>query len=121
MNARRSYGDLDSVPRALLRFLHFVLASGAFDGKTRDFRQRPLPLEVRLGASRASVATELALGAGRLRARATGRGGRAAAEPRCHGCRNSEVGTQVGTARAFPASLAHLIRVTMRFWPSQEQ
>lgn len=44
--------------RALVRFLHFVLASGAFDGKTRDFRQRPTP-KVRLGASRVSVAAEI--------------------------------------------------------------
>jgi hypothetical protein len=52
----------------------------------------------------------------RLRARAAGRGGRAAAQPRCHGWRNSEVGTQVGTARAVPGSPAHLTHATMRIW-----
>jgi hypothetical protein len=33
----------DSTSQAVLEFVHLVLASGAFDGKARVFRQRPIP------------------------------------------------------------------------------
>jgi hypothetical protein len=49
--------------RALPPFLHFVLASGAFDGKNPGLPAATSPPEVRLGASRASIAAELPLSA----------------------------------------------------------
>ena len=99
-----SNGGWFSSPPAVLEFLDLLLASGAFDGKTRVFRQRPIPLgppRMRLLCEPQSSSNSRAAQAGRRRRARRARRGRGRVGPPAVLIGWQSTGVALSTARQY--------------------